>query len=41
MRHKEGRNWLVTMRRNCLLKHVFDEKVRGQDRGDGKTRKET
>jgi hypothetical protein len=27
--------------RNCLLKHVIEEKDRGNDRNDGKARKKT
>jgi hypothetical protein len=39
----KGRKELVghILLRNCLLKHVFDGKVRGKNRGDGKTREKT
>ena len=52
-RVKEERNVLQTMkrkkanwighilRRNCLLKHVVEGKIRGKDRSDGKKRKKT
>jgi heme exporter protein D len=29
------------LRRNCLLKHVIEEKNRGKDISEGKTRKKT
>jgi hypothetical protein len=29
------------LRRNCLLKHVIEGKIRGKDRNDGKKRKKT
>jgi hypothetical protein len=29
------------LRRNCLLKHLIEEKDRGKGRSDGKTRKKT
>jgi hypothetical protein len=35
-------NWIgQILRRNWLLKQVIGVKVRGKDRGDGKTRKKT
>ena len=52
-RVKEGRNILQTMkkrkanwichilRRNCLLKHVVEGKIRRKDRSGGKKRKKT
>ena len=52
-RVKEGRNILQTMkrmkanwichilRRNCLLKHIVEGKIRGKDISDGKKRRKT
>jgi hypothetical protein len=35
-------NWIGhILRRNCLLKHVIEGKIGGNDKSDGKTRKRT
>ena len=39
---KRKANWIChILRRNCLLKHVFEGKIRRKDRSGGKKRKKT